>query len=65
MAIRAVINTNIWVSALINPFGFPAQLRKAFEDGVFNIIISHPLIEELADVLNRPRIKNKYGNYQC
>ncbi len=61
MALRAVIDTNIWVSALINPFGFPAQLRKAFEDGTFNIIISDPLIEELADVLNRPRIRDKYG----
>ena len=61
MAVRAVIDTNIWVSALLNPFGFPARLRKSFEEGFFHPIISEPLIEELAEVLNRPRIKNKYG----
>jgi len=61
LAVRAVIDTNIWVSALLNPFGFPARLRKSFEEGFFHPIISEPLIEELAEVLNRPRIKNKYG----
>lgn len=61
MAVRAVIDTNIWVSALLNPFGFPARLRKSFEEGAFQHIISEPIIEELAGVLSRPRIKDKYG----
>lgn len=59
-AVRAVIDTNIWVSSLLNPFGFPARLRKSFEEGSFHVIISAPMIEELADVLNRPRIKGKF-----
>lgn len=61
MAVRAVIDTNIWVSSLLNPFGFPAKLRKSFEDGVFLAVISEPMLAELADVLSRPRIKGKYG----
>ena len=61
MAIRTVIDTNIWVSSLLNPFGFPARLRKSFEEGVFNLVISELMLEELAEVLNRPRIKTKYG----
>lgn len=61
MVIKAVIDTNIWVSALLNPFGFPAKLRKSFEDGVFLAVISEPMLAELADVLSRPRIKSKYG----
>lgn len=61
MAVRAVIDTNIWVSSLLNPFGFPAKLRKSFEDGAFLAIISEPMLAELADVLSRPRIKDKYG----
>lgn len=61
MAIWAVIDTNIWVSALLNPFGFPAALRKAFAKGAFQSIISEPILLELAEVLNRPRIKDKYG----
>ncbi len=61
MTIRVVIDTNIWVSSLLNPFGFPARVRKSFEEGVFNLIISELMLEELAEVLNRPRIKTKYG----
>jgi putative PIN family toxin of toxin-antitoxin system len=59
--IRAVLDTNIWVSSLLNPFGLPAQLRKSFEEGAFRTIISEPMLVELADVLSRPRIKDKYG----
>ena len=61
MAVSAVIDTNIWVSSLLNPFGFPAKLRKSFEGGVFLAVISEPMLAELADVLSRPRIKGKYG----
>ena len=61
MAVKAVIDTNIWISALINPFGFPARIREQFEKGTFTAVISMPIIEEIADVLSRPRIRNKYG----
>lgn len=59
-AVRAVIDTNIWVSSLLNPFGFPARLRNAFEEGDFSVVISVPMLEELSDVLNRPKIKDKF-----
>ncbi|HQI57194.1 MAG TPA: putative toxin-antitoxin system toxin component, PIN family [Syntrophorhabdaceae bacterium] len=58
---RVVIDTNVWVSSIINPFGFPAQLRKCFENGLFVVLISEAMLEELAEVLNRPRIRDKYG----
>jgi putative PIN family toxin of toxin-antitoxin system len=61
MAIRAVIDTNIWVSAILNPFGFPSRLRNSFAEGLFQPVISEPMFLELAEVLNRPRIKDKYG----
>jgi putative PIN family toxin of toxin-antitoxin system len=61
MAIRAVIDTNVWVSAIINPFGFPATLRRAFEKGAFQCIVSEPILFELAEVLSRPRIRDKYS----
>lgn len=54
MVIRAVIDTNIWVSALLNPSGYPAKLRKAFEEGRFEVVISEPILKEIADVLSRP-----------
>lgn len=61
MVVRAVIDTNIWVSALLNPFGFPANLLTCFKDRAFHSVISEPILAELADVLNRPRIKDRYS----
>lgn len=59
-AVKAVIDINIWVSAILNPFGFPTRLRASFEKGDFQVVISAPMIEELADVLNRPRIRDNF-----
>lgn len=61
MPVRAVIDTNVRVSALLNPSGYPARLREAFKKGLFEVIVSEPIFEEIADVLSRPRIQNKYG----
>ncbi|MBI3379061.1 MAG: putative toxin-antitoxin system toxin component, PIN family [Nitrospirae bacterium] len=60
MVVKAVIDTNIWISALINPFGHPARLKKHFENGDLIAVISEPILNEIADVLSRPRIKDKY-----
>jgi len=56
MSAVAVIDTNVWVSAFLNPDGFPARLIKAGKTGSFIIIASLPLLEELREVLLRPRI---------
>jgi len=45
---------------IINPFGYPARVRKSFEKGLFQVVVSEPILEELADVFNRPRIREKY-----
>jgi putative PIN family toxin of toxin-antitoxin system len=45
----------------LNPFGFPAKLRKSFGEGTFHTVISETMLLELAEVLSRPRIKEKYG----
>ena len=61
VAVKVVIDTNIWVSAVLNPHGYSAKLRKAFEEGLIGVIISEPILEEIADVLSRSRIRDKYG----
>jgi uncharacterized protein len=58
---RAVIDTNVWVSALLNRRGFPARIPDALEVGRFTLVISAALLDELAEVLARPRIVRKYG----
>jgi putative PIN family toxin of toxin-antitoxin system len=51
-----VIDTSVWVSAFLNPEGFPARLIQAGKTGRFSIVSSLPLLDELQEVLLRPRI---------
>jgi predicted nucleic acid-binding protein len=37
MAVKAVIDTNIWVSAILNPHGFPSKLREGFQEEIYFI----------------------------
>ncbi len=60
MPTRVLLDTNVWVSAFINPHGRPAQLIKAWLDNQFEVVASLVLLDELADVLARPRIRIKY-----
>jgi hypothetical protein len=56
MTVVVVIDTSVWVSAFLNPEGFPARLIQAGKTGRFSIISSLPLLGELQEVLLRPRI---------
>ena len=56
MTVVAVIDTSVWVSAFLNPDGYPARLTKAGRTGNFLIVSSLPLLDELNEVLLRPRI---------
>jgi len=61
MPVVVLVDTNVWISAFINPHGFPAKVKDAWLAGEFDVVVSMPLLEELVDVLHRPRIKDKYG----
>lgn len=58
---RAVIDTNILMRAVIKPLGTVGPVLRRLRDGDYVLIFSEPLLTELVDVLNRPRIKEKYG----
>jgi hypothetical protein len=55
-----VVDTNVWVSAFLAPRGHPASLKLHWQAGRFDVITSIQLLAELADVLTRPRLQNKY-----
>jgi predicted nucleic acid-binding protein len=57
---RAVVDTSILVRALIKPRGTVGPVLRRLRDGAYTLIYSEPLLEELADVLSRPRIRDKY-----
>jgi predicted nucleic acid-binding protein len=44
--LRAVVDTNVWVSALLNPKGYPALVLEAFRNGTVEDVkpaVSMPL----------------------
>src|SRR5437879_4543549 len=56
-----LIDTCVWVSALLNPKGFPSQILRHLQEGHFVSATSHQILKELKEVLHRPRIKTKYN----
>ncbi len=57
---RAVVDTNILVSALIVPHGTVGPVLLRLRRGDYTLLYAQPLLEELVDLLNRPRIRGKY-----
>ena len=58
---RAVLDTCVLVSAFLTPAGYPGQILRLWNADLFELVVSPPMIEELSNVLRRPRIKGKYG----
>lgn len=56
MPVVAVVDTSVLVSAFINLRGYPAQVIEAARRGRFVLITSQPLMDELQEVLARPRV---------
>lgn len=57
---RAVVDASILVRALIKPQGTVGPVLRRLLDGGYILIYSEPLLEELVDILSRPRIRDKY-----
>lgn len=55
--IRAVLDTNVLISALLSPEGAPAQILRTWLAGVFELILSRHLIEELDRALAYRKIR--------
>ena len=57
---RAVVDTNVLVRALINPRGTVGPVLGRLANGDYTLLYSEALLEELVDVLGQPRIRDKY-----
>jgi len=55
-----LVDTNVWISAFINVSGAPAQVLGAFLADRFIPVVSDALLEEIRDVLGRPRIRRRW-----
>lgn len=57
---RAVIDTNILVRARIRPQGTVAPVLGRLRVSAYTFLYCQRLLDELVDVLGRPRIRQKY-----
>jgi uncharacterized protein len=57
--VRAVLDTNILVSALLSPAGAPAQLLGRWLGGQFELIVSDQLLAELEGALGYPKLRRR------
>lgn len=54
---RAVLDTNVLVSALISPAGASARLLIELRAGAFELVVSPRLLAELGEVLRREKFR--------
>lgn len=59
--IRAVVDTSVLVRAIIRPQGTVGPIIKQLQAGAYIYLYSAEVLEELADVLSRPRLHQKYA----
>jgi uncharacterized protein len=56
--VRAVLDANVYVSALIQPEGTPGRLIERFlRDEAFEVVISPGVVDEVLRVLTYPKVR--------
>lgn len=58
--IRAVIDVNVVISAVIKPDGTVGPVLDRLENGAYSLLYSTAVFEELRGVLDRPKFRQKY-----
>lgn len=58
---KAVVDTNVIISALIQPASPPGQIINAWRAAQFDLVTSPALLAELANVLARRKIERRTG----
>jgi putative PIN family toxin of toxin-antitoxin system len=56
-----VIDTNLFVSSLINRQGAPARLIDAWRNRSYLLVVSEAIISEIRRVISSPGIQGKYS----
>jgi hypothetical protein len=57
--VRAVLDTNVIISALLSRDGSPARVLLAWQSGAFELIVSRLLLDEVRHVLDHPKLRHR------
>jgi putative PIN family toxin of toxin-antitoxin system len=58
--VRLVLDTKVWISGFLKPDGPPAQLIKLARRDEHTLLLSPQLIDELVDVVHRPKLQRYF-----
>ena len=58
MTLRIVVDTNLWVRALLGG-QLSLSILTAWQARKFTVVVSQPLIDELNDLWQRPRLRDR------
>lgn len=56
---RAVLDPNVLISAVLSREGAPAEVLRAWRDGEFELVVSAELLDELARALSYPELRER------
>ena len=62
---RAVLDPNVLISALLAPTGVPAALLRSWLDGDFELVVSEFLLAELRRALTYPKLRSYVSGDQA
>lgn len=59
--LRAVLDTNVYISGTILSRGVPYEILEAWRRNEYILVVSEAIIAEVERVLHYPRIRDRYG----
>jgi uncharacterized protein len=63
--VRAVVDTNVLVSGLINAVGSPGRVVDLLRSGVLEVVVDDRILAEYDDVLRRDRFRSYFSERDC
>ncbi len=57
---RVVLDTNVFVSAIISARGAPGRILELWQEARLDILISLPILQELDRLLHYPKLQHRY-----
>lgn len=62
---KVVLDTNVVVSAFLSSQGTPARLFRQYQQDVFDILVSEPILIEYQKALNYPKVQTYHQMNQA
>lgn len=56
---KVVLDTNVWISGILLPKSIPGRILASWQQSLFSVVTSNPILDEIEKVLNYPKIQKR------